>query len=417
MDRREFLIQSGKLVIGASVSNLGLPSRAKPSPGEALPRPAPDREGAAADRPITLFLAGDVMTGRGIDQILPHPVDPRLYESYIKNAKAYVELAERAHGPIPEEVTHDYIWGDALEELERTSPDLRLVNLETAVTTSNEYWRGKEVHYRMHPRNTPCLTAAGIDCCVLANNHVLDWGYAGLEETRRSLETAGIKTAGAGRNLEEAQHPAVFELPSRKRVLVFAVGSESSGIPPRWAAAEDRPGVHLIDESSPGAASRVQQVVKRFTQPGDLVVVSIHWGSNWGYEIPRDQQQFAHDLIDDAGVDVVHGHSSHHIKAIEMYRNKPILYGCGDFLTDYEGIGGFEMFRGDLGLMYFVSMGGTNQELVNLEMRPTQMKRLQVKHASPADAAWLAEVHNREGKKFGTHVELADRDVLTLRHK
>jgi len=417
MDRREFLIQSGKLVFGASVVNLRLQGCAEPSSGAARPGPSVLKKEASADRPLTLFFAGDVMTGRGIDQILPHSVDPRLYESYITNAKAYVELAERANGPLPKEITHAYIWGEALAELERASPDLRLVNLETAVTTSDEYWKGKEVLYRMHPRNVPCLTAAGIDGCGLANNHVFDWGYAGLEETLRSLQNAGIKTAGAGRNLEEAQRPAVFELPNRKRALVFAVGSTSSGIPLRWAATDGRPGVHLIDESSSGAASRVQQVMERFTRPGDLVIVSIHWGPNWGYEIPRDQQQFAHDLIDNAGVDVVHGHSSHHIKGIELYRHKPILYGCGDFLTDYEGIGGFEMFRGDLGLMYFVSMGGTNQDLVNLEMRPTHMKRLQVKRASPGDAAWLADVLNREGQKFGTHVDLADSGVLTLRHE
>lgn len=405
------------MIIGASIADLGLLGRAKPSRGAARPAPSAEMESAApTGRPITLFLTGDVMTGRGIDQILPHSVDPRLYESYVKNAETYVELAERAHGPIPEEVTYGYIWGDALEELERASPDLRLVNLETAVTTSDDYWEGKGVHYRMHPQNTPCLTAAGIDCCVLANNHVLDWGYAGLEETLRALETAGIKTVGAGRSLEEAQRPAVFDLPGQGRVLVFAVGSESSGIPSRWAAAKHRPGVHLIDESSAGAASRLQQVVERFTRPGDLVVVSIHWGSNWGYEVPRYQQKFAHALIEDAGVDVIHGHSSHHVKGIEIYRNKPILYGCGDFLTDYEGIEGYEMFRGDLGLMYFVSMGGTTQELVNLEMRPTQMKRLQVKRASPGDAAWLAEVHNREGRNLGTRVELADSGVLTLRY-
>lgn len=76
------------------------------------------------------------MTGRGVDQILPHSVDPRLHDFYLKNAEAYVELAERANGPIPEEVTYDYIWGDALEELERVSRDLRL---ESAVTTSDEY--------------------------------------------------------------------------------------------------------------------------------------------------------------------------------------------------------------------------------------------------------------------------------------
>jgi len=78
---------------------------------------------------------------------------------------------------------------------------------------------------------------------------------------------------------------------------------------------------------------------------GDLVVASIHWGPNWGFAIPREQRDFAHRLVDAAGVDIVHGHSSHHPMAIEIHRGKPILYGCGDLLNDYEGISGYEAYR------------------------------------------------------------------------
>ena len=129
---------------------------------------------------ITVFLAGDVMTGRGIDQVLPHPGDPLIHEPYMRSAIGYVELAERANGPIQKPVSFSYIWGDALEEWERVGPDLRIINLETSVTTSDDYWEGKGINYRMHPENIPSLTAAKIDHCSLANNHVLDWGYAGL---------------------------------------------------------------------------------------------------------------------------------------------------------------------------------------------------------------------------------------------
>ena len=149
---------------------------------------------------ITLFLCGDVMTGRGIDQILPNPVHPQIYEAYMTSARGYVKLAEKVNGPIPKPVDFPYIWGDALEELQLTNPDARIINLETAVTTRSELWAGKGVNYRMHPRNIPCITAAKIDCCVLANNHVLDWGYAGLTETLTTLASANLKAAGAGRN-------------------------------------------------------------------------------------------------------------------------------------------------------------------------------------------------------------------------
>ncbi|UCH80070.1 MAG: CapA family protein, partial [Nitrospiraceae bacterium] len=69
---------------------------------------------------------------------------------------------------------------------------------------------------------------------------------------------------------------------------------------------------------------------------------------------PSDQKEFARKLIDKAGIDIIHGHSSHHVKGIEIYNEKLIIYGCGDFLNDYEGIRGYENFRDDLGLMYFV---------------------------------------------------------------
>ena len=173
---------------------------------------------------LTLSLCGDVMTGRGIDQVLPHPSDPLLHEPYLTDAREYVELAERDGGPIQFPVTFSYIWGDALEQWERVAPDLRLINLETSITESDDYWSQKSVHYRMNPENVPCLTAAKLDCCSLANNHVLDWGYAGLRETLFSLKRAKIKTAGAGLTRREAEAPAAFSPFTVERALGSSQG-------------------------------------------------------------------------------------------------------------------------------------------------------------------------------------------------
>src|SRR3990172_2580372 len=111
---------------------------------------------------LTLFLCGDVMTGRGVDQVLPHPGSARIHEPDARSAETYVRLAESANGPIPRPVDFSYIWGDALEELAHARPSARIVNLETSVTRSDDYWRGKGIHYRMHPDHVPCLTAAHI---------------------------------------------------------------------------------------------------------------------------------------------------------------------------------------------------------------------------------------------------------------
>lgn len=100
---------------------------------------------------ITLFLAGDVMTGRGIDQVLPHPADPVIYEPYMRSASGYVELAELKNGPIPKPVDNSYIWGDALTVLDAIKPDLRIINLETSVTKSDDYWPDKGINYGCIP--------------------------------------------------------------------------------------------------------------------------------------------------------------------------------------------------------------------------------------------------------------------------
>ena len=363
---------------------------------------------------ITLFLCGDVMTGRGIDQILLHASDPAIHESYMKDARGYVEIAEKVNGPIPRSVTPTYIWGDALDELERVAPDLRVINLETSVTKREDYWKEKGIHYRMHPENIDCITAAKIDVCSLANNHVLDWGFDGLKETLEVLRKAKIKGVGAGTNLKEAESPVIMELKGGGRAIVLAFGSASSGVPSDWAASKERPGVNLLEDFSEDSIQRIRESVEKVKQERDVVIVSIHWGGNWGYHIPREEIDFAHHLVDEAGVDIIHGHSSHHVKGIEVYRDKLILYGCGDFLDDYEGIGSYEHYRADLGLMYFASVNPLTGNLVQLQMIPTQIKHFRVNRTSRDDALWLTHTLNREGKKFGTRVRLDEDNRLTL---
>lgn len=349
---------------------------------------------------MKLFLCGDVMTARGIDQILPHPSDPSLHEGYLKSALAYLRLAEERNGPIPRPADPAYIWGDALAELERAGPAARIVNLETAVTSSDA-WMDKGINYRMHPANVACLTAARIDCCTLANNHVLDWGRPGLLETLSTLRSAGLQTAGAGANRAGAEAPAALPLEGARRLLVFSFGMQSGGVPPAWAAAENVPGIDFLPDLSTGSVARIGQRVRSAAAPGDRILVSIHWGANWGYGVAEAERQFAHGLIERAGVDLVHGHSSHHPKAIEVHCGKLILYGCGDFINDYEGIRGHEAFRGDLGLMYFPTLDAASGRLQQLELVPTQLLRFRVARAGTADARWLCNLLDRESRRFG----------------
>ena len=226
-----------------------------------------------------------------------------------------------------------------------------MINLETSVTRSADFAPGKPVHYRMSPENLPAVTVARPDACALANNHVLDFGRTGLRETLDALAGAGLAAAGAGRDAAEARQPVAVPVPGGGRAVIFACGAASSGIPLGWAATVTRPGVDLLPGLSGAAADDVIARVQAVRQPGDVVIVSIHWGSNWGYGVDEDQVRFARRLID-GGADVIHGHSSHHPRPVEVYRGRLILYGCGDCIDDYEGISGHEEFRDDLRLLY-----------------------------------------------------------------
>ena len=374
-----------------------------------------DESASTASCAVTLFFCGDVMTGRGIDQILPFASAPHLYEPYMRSALGYVEIAERATGPIHWPVDFNYIWGDAFAELERVRPHARIVNLETAVTVAEDAWPGKGIHYRMHPSNVGCLTAAKIDCCVLANNHVLDWGYGGLAQTLDTLHAAHIATAGAGPDEGHASAPATLMLPGGQRVLVFGFAAQSAGVSPRWAATRVSAGVNFLPDLSSRTSDAITRQVQAAKRDGDIVIASIHWGGNWGYAISAAERDFAHRLIVSAGVDMVHGHSSHHPRAFEIFRRHLILYGCGDFLNDYEGIAGYEeSFRPDLGLMYFPTLDAHTGELMHLMLTPVRICHFRVNLAQQEEGAWLAQMINREGRGLGVRVERQPDNTLVL---
>lgn len=348
-----------------------------------------------ANNIISLFLAGDVMVGRGIDQVLPFHVNPVLYESYVKDANYYVRLAERRSGPMPENISYDYIWGDALKELSQENPDARVINLETAVTTNDKPWQGKSIHYRLHPKNVKVLSAAGIDVCVLANNHVMDWKRKGLKETLRTLKRQLIKTAGAGHTAKLAAKPAIVQLPSG-RLLVFGYATMDSGIPFACKATSNRAGINLLESLESSETESVINHIQSIRKAGDYILFSIHWGANWGYEIPKKQRRFAHALIDAGVADIIHGHSSHHPKEIEIYRDRLILYGCGDLINDYEGIGGYEDYRDDRPLLYFVRLD-TGGALHSLKIVPLKIEQFCLRYADEEDVVFMADRLNRAG--------------------
>ncbi|GGL39367.1 CapA family protein [Nocardia jinanensis] len=359
---------------------------------------------------VTVLLGGDVMLGRGVDQLLPRPGHPELQEACVRDARRYVELAEQANGPIPRPYGFTRPWGEVTHILDELAPDVRLVNLETAITADGSFAPGKGVHYRMHPGNLPALAALRPDACALSNNHSLDFGIRGLADTLHALSGANIRAVGAGANLAAAQQPAAVPAPGGRRVLIASLSTLSSGVPAHWAADSDHPGIWLMDHPS---VRHADEVAARFSlrfRSGDLTIVSVHWGPNWGYGTGLSERQFAHRLID-AGLDIVHGHSAHHPRPIEIYRGRPILYGCGDVIDDYEGIGGHGSYRPELRLLYLVTLDASGPAAVR--MLPLRIRHLQLERTGPADTRWLRTMLGDISRRFGTRITTGPDDLLT----
>lgn len=342
---------------------------------------------AAADT-TTLLLTGDVMVGRGIDQVLAHPAPPELHEGAVRDARDYVRLAERVAGRIPAPVSGRYLWGEALQEVDHVAPDATIINLETAVTAAGQPWPGKGVHYRMHPANVGCLKAASVHACALANNHTLDWGAEGLADTLRSLGKAGLRAAGAGMDLARARTPAVLSLGAGQRLLVFSWAAPDCGVPQGWEATSRGAGIALLPDLAVTGLRQVADAVTGHRWEGDLAVLSIHWGANWVEAVPQAHRRFAQELIDRDLVDVVHGHSAHHPLPFDLHRGKLILYGCGDLINDYEGIGMHRAHAPDLACLYFATLSRGSGRLVRLRIVPLQRRAFRLVRAdSPARAA------------------------------
>ncbi|KAJ5713436.1 uncharacterized protein N7483_010617 [Penicillium malachiteum] len=379
------------------------------------------------DNSYTLTLVGDVMLARQVDQLLPTSIDsPR-------DARNVSDLKSKHPSTLNENAyTPSAPWGTTLPLLRST--DLFLINLETSVTTTNQAWPNKTYNYRMHPANLgPVLHAAHVDYASLANNHVLDYSEEGLVETVWTLKETGISFAGAGETTDEAYKPAVLWVPrsvqefhSRrvdgKVVLPSQHRSESgenngfrvhvysaSDHPLDWASV---PTFHFLDYSE-STRERLRRLCvgsgiqndssESDTRPA-LKIFSVHWGPNYTWS-PSDQiRSLAHFLIDECDVDIVYGHSSHHIQGAEVYHGRVILYGCGDFVNDYVFR---ETYRNDLGAVWRVIVREAEKDrlmLDRLEIFPTRLEQFRacLLGIDAKDHAWVREKIQELSLELGT---------------
>ncbi len=321
---------------------------------------------------MQLALTGDVMLGRAVDQEIIRKISVR-----------------------PEAV-----WGDVLPIL--LAAELRLVNLECVISARGREWRPqlKAFHFRAHPRAIEFLKAARIDAVTLANNHVLDYGTEALLDCLGLLDQAGIKHAGAGRNLAAAMEPAFLQVAGGGVAVLALTDNE-----PEWEAAPTRPGVLYVAYDRRGLKepyrTRVADAIKQARSQAGLVLVSAHVGPNWGSP-SAEIQALAHELLD-LGTDFYWGHSNHTPQGIELYRGKAILYSSGDFIDDYMVD---EDERNDLSFLFV--LGVERGRVAHIRFHPVRIENCRVRLARDQDVLFLQKTMQAKCAALGTPTAFRD---------
>jgi poly-gamma-glutamate capsule biosynthesis protein CapA/YwtB (metallophosphatase superfamily) len=250
---------------------------------------------------VTLDAVGDIMLARSVgDQVL-------------------------AHGPQIVFAGVQTVLGSA---------DIRVGNLECAITESNKPEK-KSFPLKASPLTVQALSLANFDLLSLANNHAMDYGYAGLSDTQAALNRSGIATVGAGVDFSTAHSPVIIERNGlRLAFLAYAdVLPENSGFDAHaWIATQSQPGIAWADPA------RIKADVTAARLQADLVVVLLHSGYEINSAVSTNQRSDAHAAID-AGAALVLGSHPHLLQAIEQYRGGLIAYSLGNFVFDqYKGI-------------------------------------------------------------------------------
>ncbi|WP_427129193.1 CapA family protein [Pseudarthrobacter sp. S9] len=282
-----------------------------------------------------------------------------------------------------------YPWGDTLAVLRQA--DVRFANLECVLAAGGEPEPGKVFHFRSDLNNVGSLLAAGIDVVSLANNHVLDFGEDAFREMLPALDDNGILHAGAGPDRDAARQPAV------RRVGTAAVGFIAfTDNQPDWEATDTSPGIYYVPVAD--ADRRVAELldlVRGTRARVQLLIVSAHWGPNWGSGVPSGHRDLARVLID-AGADVVFGHSAHIFRGVGLHRNRPIIYSAGDFVDDYA-VDPVE--RNDQSFIFMLETDGNEPR--TLRLYPTVIEDFQARLAGGSSRD-IAGRMQRLSKHLGT---------------
>ncbi len=318
---------------------------------------------------MKLLFVGDLMLGRLVNEILGR------------------------RGPV-------YVWGDTLAVFK--SADARFCNLECVVSDHGQPWSQtpKYFHFRTDAKNIGVLKAAGIDSVSLANNHTLDFEYEAAFEMFDILDREGINRGGAGRDYNDASRPVFMKVKDMVVAFIAFTDNETA-----WAAYGSHPGVFFVPvDTDDMRARKLFELVKETKKKADILIVSAHWGPNWGYRPLPKHIPFAHALID-SGADIIFGHSCHVFQGIEIYGGRPIIYSAGDFVDDYAVD---EVERNDESFIFIVETEG--RLIKRLILHPTVIKRFQATIADEPRASKIAAKMETLCKEFNTRTEWREKE-------
>ncbi|MGE5559025.1 MAG: CapA family protein [Bacillota bacterium] len=209
--------------------------------------------------------------------------------------------------------------------------DAVFANLESPIGMGGRPLEKKELWFCASPDMAPKLRGSGINVVSLANNHILDYGVSVFQQTMRILEGNGIRHVGGGRNAAEAGAPLILAF--REKKIAFFAYSELAEIywdpanPRSFLATDVRPGILPIK------AKEIVRAIRKIRKHADLIVVSLHWGTEYRHYPALWQRKTAHQLID-AGADIIAGHHPHVLQGVEYYHRGLIFYSLGNFVFD-----------------------------------------------------------------------------------
>lgn len=269
-------------------------------------------------------------------------------------------------------VGYDYAFWGTRSLLQQG--DVNIANLESPIGTGGAS-ADKRFTFLMPPSVYPFLKGEGFNVFHLANNHILDFGPAMLQETIDVLRRGGSHFAGAGENLAAARRPAVFSV----KGVRFGYLAYSLTFPEEFYATADRPGTAF------GHEAHVRQDVAALRPQVDLVIVAFHWGAE-GMKTPKPYQRQLGQAAIEAGADVVLGHHPHVVQPVEFFRGKPIFYSLGNYaFGSYSN----RVEWGALArLRYSVSSQDPSPRLTSIEVLPLDVNNFRVDFCPmPANAA------------------------------